>query len=226
MNLRDCQADYNKLTFDNVKALSDSDLISALLGRPVGDDVLAALAMTSQTALERLRTASSYELEQIRGIGAISAQRLLCAIELGKRVSYQAPQHKEVIDDSSKIANALSPFLMGQEKEHFAIAVLDIRHRLLGIKVITVGTATETLAHPREIFREVIRHGGQRCIVAHNHPSGNLKPSPEDLALTRKLLQAAQTLAMPLLDHLILGVNDYQSLRETTNLWDETPQDA
>lgn len=226
MNLRDCQADYNKLTLDNVKALSDSDLISVLLGRPVGDDVLAALAMTSQTALERLRTASSYELEQIRGIGSISAQRLLCAIELGKRVSYQAPQHKEVIDDPSKIANALSPFLMGQEREHFAIAILDIRHQLLGIKIITVGTATEVLARPRDIFREVIRHGGQRCIVAHNHPSGNLEPSPEDIALTRKLLQAAQTLAMPLLDHLILGVNDYRSLRETTDLWHETPQGA
>ena len=106
------------------------------------------------------------------------------------------------------------------------MVLLDIRHRLLGTKVITIGTATETLAHPREIFKEVIRNGAVRCIVAHNHPSGNLDPSPEDLSLTRQLLQGAQILAIPVLDHLIIGNGDYRSLRQSTQLWQETPQDV
>ena len=126
-----------------------------------------------------------------------------------------------VVDDPAIAAAALSHELMWQSQERFAVLMLDIKHRLLGTKVITIGTATETLAHPRDIFREVIRQGAVRCLVAHNHPSGNLEPSPEDLALTRQLLQAGQILGIPVLDHLILGNGDFRSLRQTTTLWQE-----
>jgi DNA repair protein RadC len=80
------------------------------------------------------------------------------------------------------------------------------------------------LASPRDIFREVIRRGATRVIVAHNHPSGNVEPSLQDIDLTRQLLAGAQFLAIPLLDHLILGNGEHQSLREITTLWDEYPQ--
>ena len=102
--------------------------------------------------------------------------------------------------------------------------LLDVRNRLLGTQVITIGTATETLAPPREIFREVIRQGATRVIVAHNHPSGNVEPSNEDIELTRQLLTGAQFLGIPLLDHVILGDGNHQSLRDITSLWDEYPQ--
>jgi DNA repair protein RadC len=94
----------------------------------------------------------------------------------------------------------------------------------LGTQVITIGTATETLASPRDIFREIIRQGATRAIIAHNHPSGSVEPSPEDIELTRQLLAGAQLLGIPLLDHLILGNGNHQSLRENTILWDEYPQ--
>jgi DNA repair protein RadC len=103
--------------------------------------------------------------------------------------------------------------------------MLDVKNRLLGTKVITVGTATETLIHPREIFREVIKQGATRLIVAHNHPSGSLEPSPEDIKLTELLLQGAQYLQIPVLDHLILGNGEHQSLRQITDLWDRYPQE-
>ncbi|PMB06601.1 hypothetical protein CEN49_15080, partial [Fischerella thermalis CCMEE 5273] len=80
------------------------------------------------------------------------------------------------------------------------------------------------LAPPREIFREVIRQGATRLIVAHNHPSGNIEPSSEDIELTRQLLAGAAFLGIPLLDHLILGNGNHQSLREITTLWEECPQ--
>ncbi|MGB3203496.1 MAG: JAB domain-containing protein, partial [Crinalium sp.] len=102
--------------------------------------------------------------------------------------------------------------------------LLDVKNKLIGTQVITIGTATETLAPPREIFREVLRQGATKVIVAHNHPSGNLEPSNEDISLTRQLLTGAQFLGIPLLDHLILGNGDYLSLRQTTTLWDEYPQ--
>jgi DNA repair protein RadC len=89
---------------------------------------------------------------------------------------------------------------------------------------MTIGTATETLASPREIFREVIRQGATRVIVAHNHPSGNVEPSSQDIELTRQLLAGAQLLGIPILDHLILGNGNHQSLRELTSLWEDYPQ--
>jgi DNA repair protein RadC len=110
---------------------------------------------------------------------------------------------------------------MWQTQERFAVLFLDIKHRILGTKVITIGTATETLAHPRDVFKEVIRQGATRLIVAHNHPSGSLDPSQEDIVLTRQLLEAANILGIPLLDHLILGNGDFVSLRQTTSLWQE-----
>jgi DNA repair protein RadC len=115
---------------------------------------------------------------------------------------------------------------MWQEQERFAVLLLDVKHRILGSKVITIGTATETLAHPRDIFREVIRQGATRVIIAHNHPSGVLEPSPEDISLTEQLLAASKVLAIPLLDHLILGNGDYCSLRQRTNLWQESSSET
>ena len=130
-----------------------------------------------------------------------------------------------IIDDPAIAATILSNDLMWQSQERLAVLLLDVKHRVLGMRVITIGTATETLAHPRDIFREVIRHGATRVIVAHNHPSGNVEPSSEDIELTRQLLAGAQFLSIPLLDHLILGNGDHTSLRRYTNLWDEYPQD-
>ncbi|MCY7286297.1 MAG: DNA repair protein RadC, partial [Cyanobacteria bacterium CAN_BIN43] len=124
-----------------------------------------------------------------------------------------------VVDDPAIAAAVLSQDLMWQPQEKFAVLLLDIKHRLVGTQIISIGTATETIAHPRDIFREVIRQGAVRLIVAHNHPSGILDPSPEDLALTRQLLAGGQLLGIPLLDHLILGNGDHCSLRQTTALW-------
>ncbi|MEB3337115.1 MAG: DNA repair protein RadC, partial [Leptolyngbyaceae bacterium] len=135
------------------------------------------------------------------------------------------PLERALMDSPAAVVAALSHDLMWQSQERFAVLLLDVKHRLIGTQVITIGTATETLAHPRDIFREVIRQGATRLIVAHNHPSGSVEPSPEDISLTRQLLTGAQFLDIPLLDHLILGNGDYRSLRQTTNLWDDYAQD-
>jgi DNA repair protein RadC len=160
---------------------------------------------------------------QIPGIGPAKATTILAAIELGKR-AFQSRPDGTAIDSPAAAAAALSQDLMWQTKERFAVVLLDVKNRLLGTQVISIGTATETLASPREIFREVIRQGAAQVIVAHNHPSGNIEPSPEDIQLTRQLLAGADFLGVPLLDHLILGNGNHQSLREITTLWEEHPQ--
>jgi DNA repair protein RadC len=216
------------------KVLSTAELLALLLGTGQGAGKLSAvglghfilqeLSQHQRDPLSVLREVNVPELIKIHGVGEAKATTILAAIELGKRVYQSRPAEKTVVDDPRVAAAALSQDLMWQSQEHFAVLMLDIKHRLLGTQVVTIGTATETLAHPREIFREAIRQGAARMIVAHNHPSGILEPSPEDIHLTRQLLQAAQILAVPILDHLILGNGDFCSLRERSQLWKEIPQ--
>ena len=216
------------------KNLSTAELIAILLGTGQGAGKLSAIGLGQyilqelgkhqRYPLAALRDVTVAELKRIPGIGEAKATTILAAIELGKRVYQSRPSDKTVVDDPSVAAAALSHELMWQPQERFAILLLDVKHRLLGTQVISIGTATETLAHPREIFREVLKQGATRIIIAHNHPSGNLEPSPEDLFLTRQLLAGAQFLGIPLLDHLILGNGDFISLRQNTTLWNECEQ--
>ncbi|MBF1990009.1 RadC family protein [Fischerella thermalis] len=223
-----------RLLAHGAKVLSTAELIAILLGTGQGPGKLSAvglgqyilheLSKCDREPLAVLRDISAAELMQIPGIGPAKATTILAAIELGKRAFQSRPADRTVIDSPAAAAAALSQDLMWQNQERFAVLLLDVKNRLLGTQVITIGTATETLAPPREIFREVIRQGATRLIVAHNHPSGNIEPSSEDIELTRQLLAGAAFLGIPLLDHLILGNGNHQSLREITTLWEECPQ--
>ncbi|TFI50730.1 JAB domain-containing protein [Mastigocladus laminosus UU774] len=223
-----------RLMAHGAKILSTAELLAILLGTGQGAGKLSAvglgqyilheLSKCDREPLAVLRDISVAELMRIPGIGPAKATTILAAIELGKRAFQSRPADRTVIDSPAAAAAALSQDLMWQNQERFAVVLLDIKNRLLGTQVITIGTATETLAPPGEIFREVIRQGATRLIVAHNHPSGNLEPSNEDIELTRQLLAGAKFLAIPLLDHLILGNGNYQSIREITTLWNECPQ--
>ena len=214
--------------------LATAELIAILLGTGQGKGKLSAvglgqyllnqLSQHQRDPLAVLRDIGVHELTQIHGIGVAKATTILAAIELGKRVFQSKPPDLTVIETPQAAAAALSHDLMWQPQERFAVLLLDVKHRLLGTQVITIGTATETIAHPRDIFREVLKSGATRVIIAHNHPSGNVEPSSEDINLTRQLLQGAQFLSIPLLDHIILGNGNYLSLRTTTSLWEEHPQ--
>ncbi|AFZ02983.1 RadC family protein [Calothrix sp. PCC 6303] len=223
-----------RLLAHGAKVLSTAELIAILLGTGQGPGKLSAVGLGQyilqelgkhqQDALVVMRDVSAAELMQIDGVGPAKATTILAAVELGKRTFQSRPGEKTTIDSPASAAAALSQDLMWQTKELFAVLLLDVKNRLLGTQIITIGTATETLAPPREIFREVIKQNATRLIIAHNHPSGNVEPSSADIDLTRQLLQGANFLAIPLLDHIILGDGNYQSLREITNLWQEYPQ--
>lgn len=212
------------------KSLSNAELIAILLGTGqgkgklsavgLGQHILQQLAEDQRDPLDVLRDITPQELMAIPGIGPAKATTILAAIELGKRVFQLRPNQRAIIDSPDAAAAAFSHDLMWQTQERFAILMLDVKNALISTKVISIGTATETLAHPREIFREAIRQSATKLIIAHNHPSGNTEPSTEDLKLTQQLLKAAQFLDIPLLDHLILGHGDYRSLRKTTQLWE------
>ncbi|URR36610.1 DNA repair protein RadC [Thermosynechococcus sp. HN-54] len=226
-----------KLLSQGARYLSSAELLAILLGTGQGAGKLSAVGLgqfilkqlgersgDSTDAVSVLRDITPEELMAIPGVGPAKATTILAAVELGKRVFQSRPGEQTIIDNPALAAAVLSADLMWQPTERFAVLLLDVRHRLLGSHVITVGTATETLAHPREIFREAVRRNASRLIIAHNHPSGNLSPSQADLDLTKQILQAGQLMGIPVLDHLILGNGDYQSLREITPLWQDVPQ--
>ncbi|HEY9696895.1 MAG TPA: DNA repair protein RadC [Trichocoleus sp.] len=223
-----------RMLTDGARSLATAELIAILLGTGQGAGKLSAVGLGQyllqklgehqRDSLAVLRDVTAQELMEIPGVGPAKATTILAAIELGKRVLSSRPPERTVIDDPAVAAAVLSHDLMWQSQERFAVLLLDVKHRLVGTQVLTIGTATETLAHPRDIFREVIRQGAVRAILAHNHPSGSLEPSPEDISLTRQLLAGGQLLGIPLLDHLILGNGNHRSLRQTTTLWQEFPQ--
>lgn len=223
-----------RLLAHGAKRLSAAELVAILLGTGQGPGGLSAVGL-GQHLLQRLgkdqpngdgipvlREVSAEELMKISGVGPAKAATILAALELGKRVLQSQPPLLTVVDDPSVAAAFLGHELMWQDQERFAVLLLDVKHRIIGSKVISIGTATETLAHPRDIFREAIKRGATRVIVAHNHPSGSLEPSGEDMSLTRQLLKGAHILGIPLLDHLILGNGDWASIRQRSNLWTES----
>ncbi|MFB8790231.1 MAG: DNA repair protein RadC [Potamolinea sp.] len=225
-----------RLMAQGAKNLATAELIAILLGTGQGKGKLSAvglgqyilqqLSQHQRDPIDVLRYINHQELMEIHGVGPAKATTILAAVELGKRVFQSRPTERTIIDSPAAAAASLSHELMWQTQERFAVLLLDVKNQLLGTKVITIGTATETLAHPRDIFREVLRQGATRIIIAHNHPTGNVEPSQEDIVLTEQLLKAAQLLCIPILDHLILGDGNFQSLRQLIGkLWEDYPQE-
>ncbi|WPF89669.1 DNA repair protein RadC [Cyanobacterium aponinum AL20118] len=211
--------------------LSSAELIAILLGTGQGKGKLSAvglaqyilnqLGQNKQDPLDMLRTISPTELMEIQGIGPAKATTILAGVELGKRAFQFRPCARAIIDSPNAAAAAFSHELMWQSQERFAVLLLDTKNSLISTQVITIGIATETLIHPRELFREAIRQSATNIIIAHNHPSGNLEPSIEDLNLTKRLLESAKIIGIPILDHLIIGNGDYRSIRQNSCLWED-----
>ncbi|MFM2312774.1 MAG: repair protein RadC [Cyanobacteriota bacterium] len=216
------------------KNLSEAELIAILIstGQTKGNlsaiglaqHILQELGKYRRSPLDVLRDVNPRELMKIPGIGPAKAATIIAAVELGKRTFIFKPNEGVEVDSPASAAAILSNDLMWQHQERFAVLMLDVKNHLLATKIITIGTATETLVHPREIFREAVRQGAIKLIIAHNHPSGSLDPSAEDIYLTEQLLQSSQCLDIPLLDHLILGNGNHHSLRQGTDLWERFPQ--
>ena len=211
--------------------LTTAELLAILLGTGQGKGKLSALGLGQhllkqlsqhqRDPVDILRDVSPQELMQISGIGPAKATTIVAAVELGKRTFQFRPNQKATIDNPTAAVAALSQDLMWQNQERFAVLMLDTQNGLMGTQIITIGTAAETVVDPRAIFRESIKQGADKLIVAHNHPSGVLEPSQADLELTKQLLKGAEYLDIPILDHLILGNGSHQSIRNITNFWND-----
>ncbi len=189
-------------------ALSDSELLAMLLRSGTqGHDVLtlSSRLIAEAGSLSGLIAWGEADFRRLKGIGRIKALQLLTVMEIARRVLTQQAGGTPQLDSPSLVYGYLQPIASGLVVEKFWILTLNARQRLIKLHEITSGTATQSLAHPREVFREVIRDHAVSFLAAHNHPSGDPAPSAADIKVTRQLREAATTLGINFTDHLVLG---------------------
>jgi DNA repair protein RadC len=190
------------------RALSDAELLAMLLRSGTkGRDVLtvATALLAAAGTLHRLIGWKESDFRQLKGIGQVKALQLVAVMELARRVLAQGPNDAPILGRAELVAEYFAPVTMGLEVEKFWVLCLNRKNRLLRRVEITSGTATNSLVHPREVFREAIREGASALICVHNHPSGDPSPSAADIQVTRQLREAAKTICIDLLDHVIVG---------------------
>lgn len=194
------------------EALSDTELLAMMLRSGTRNrDVLSLSADVLRAAggLSGLMGLSREDLLELDGIGRVKALQIQTVTELTRRILRSDSLEREpVLDEPGQVYRHFRPLMHGWEVEKFYVCALNRRNRLIREILVTSGTATSSLVHPREVFREAIRCGATAVVAAHNHPSGDPSPSPADIQVTRQLKQAAQVLDIQLLDHLIVGNPD------------------
>ena len=137
-----------------------------------------------------------------------------------------AVEHAVKIDTAEGAAAQLVDELRGLDREHCLVAGLDTQHRAIGFAVVSIGSVAHTFMSPREVYRDAIAMGASKIIVAHNHPSGDLTPSPSDIAVTRRLAQTGDIVGIPMLDHLIMGGGEWISMARAGLVAHDTHQHA
>ena len=196
-------------------ALSTRELLAVLLG--TGSPRRPVLDMAEDLAASGLRTLAGRtlpDLEQEHGLGRAKAARLLAAIELGGRAASEAIEtERPSFRSPEECGRFLLPRYSTRPVEVFGLVAVDVRHRLKREAVVSMGSLSGSVVHPREVFAEAIACRAAGVILFHNHPSGDPEPSEEDLALTRRLVAGGALLGIEVLDHLILGAGRFVSLK-------------
>lgn len=189
-------------------ALSDTELLAMLLRSGTrGHDVLtlSSRLISEAGSLSGLIKWKETDFKKLKGIGRVKALQLITVMEIARRVLSQGVSVDPVINDAESAAEHLRTLVHGLNVEKFWVLCLNRKNRLIKCVEVTSGTATSSLAHPREVFREAIRESATAVICAHNHPSGDPAPSSADIKVTRQLREAGQAVDIHLLDHVILG---------------------
>lgn len=198
------------------QSLSNTELLAIFLRsgtRGKNAIEVAQELLRTYRSLSELVNRSYGELCKIPGIGPAKAVTLLAAFELSKRIKMEFLYTRPKIHSPADIAQYFIDNFTGANQESFYAVFLTTSNQIITIKEITRGTLNSSLVHPREVFRPAIAESAASVIAIHNHPSGNIQPSPDDLQITEQLVKAGKIIGIPVLDHLIIGGDHYTSLR-------------
>jgi DNA repair protein RadC len=198
-------------------ALGDNELLAIVLGhgraRASALDLANAVLGAADGAHGLVRTRYD-ELCAIPGIGSARAAQILAAVELGRRTLTRAARERVQIVSPRAAAEFLLPQYGNRPVEQFGVLLLDTKHRVLRTLVLSVGTLVASIVHPREVFGAAAAAGAAALVLFHNHPSGDPKPSQDDVQLTRRLAAAGVLMGIDVIDHVILADVRYYSFKE------------
>lgn len=198
-------------------SLSNQELMAILLRTGTKEESVLMLAnriLKSFDKIQDFKDATVEEMTAIKGIGEAKAVQILAAVELGKRIYRKHSEGRYVIKSPEDAAAYLMTDMSSLVQEHFVVLFLNVKNEVLHKQTIFIGSLNSSIVHPREIFREAVKRSAASIICAHNHPSGNPTPSPEDIEVTDRLVEAGAIIGIELLDHLIIGDHRFISLKE------------
>ena len=206
-----------RLYFNGPTALADAELLAIQLGSgrrgkdavEVAREVLAAYGSLADVAGRE-----AAELARLPGVGRAKAARLAAAFELTRRLRARTPGSRVALGSPAEVYAAFAPLMEDLKREVFRVALLDAQNGLLRDVVVSEGTLSASLVHPREVFKPAILESAASVILLHNHPSGDPTPSREDVRLTRQLVECARLLELRVHDHLVIGRGRFISLAE------------
>ena len=187
-------------------------LRTGLRGRPAHE--LARDLLARHAGLLGVGACELRELLASPGLGTAKGASLVAALEIGRRVAAARRPERPGVRDPADVYRRLHPRLRHAPEERFLALLLDGRHRILQEVLVSKGTLTASLVHPREVFRSAIRAGAAGLVLAHNHPSGDPTPSAEDREVTTRLVRSGELLGVPVLDHVVVAERGYTSFRE------------
>lgn len=197
----------------NANACNLTELMAAVIGGQKQIETAQSLLAHFNNDIRRLFQAHPTELAKVRGISQATAIRIKAALNLGLRLSLPAEERPSISSpaDAALLVQAEMSLL---EKEHLRVLLLDRRNRVLDIIEVYQGSVSSSQVRVGEIFQPAVSRMASAIVVCHNHPSGDPTPSPDDVAVTRAILQAGKLLDIELLDHLVIGQGKWVSLKE------------
>ncbi len=199
------------------EVLSTAELLAIVLRTGAqGESVLrmAERLLIQFDHLPGLARATITELTTAKGVGEAKAAEIKAALEIGRRLVASAPEERPRVASPDDAFHLLKSEMMFLEQEHLRLILLDTRNRVLRTPTIYVGSLNTSVIRVGELFRAAIRENAAAFIVAHNHPSGDPSPSPEDINVTRQIVQAGKLLDVDVLDHIVIGRNRFVSLKQ------------
>jgi len=205
-----------RLARGGVASLSDAELLALVLGhgmpgrpaRLIADDLLREAG-----GLHGLARSRCSQFARAAGVGTVQAGRVMAAVELGRRTLTIQPEKKLALHSPRLLAEFLLPLYGAHPVERMGVVLLDSRHRLIRVHIVSEGTLDRTIGLPRDVFREAAIAGASAVAIFHNHPTGDPLPTPDDVQLTRRIQEAGEIVGIDLVDHVILADSTFYSLR-------------
>jgi DNA repair protein RadC len=202
-------------------ALGDNELLALILGsgsRRSGALALANALLAYAGGLFELTRCAPGDLQKVEGVGRARAAQVVAAVELGRRTLLRGGGDRRRFMSPRDLAAYLIPQYGSSSVEQFGLVMLDTKHRIIRIRLVSTGSLDQTVVHPREVFREAASASAAAIVLFHNHPSGDPTPSPDDLILTTRMINAGEIMGIEVIDHLILADRRYFSLIESGRL--------